>query len=636
MLFLPVSEQSVDELSAAKDLNRVRAFVGELLVAEIAALLMIQKIGMMPRPAAGNTVGYHARIEKSLSAFIVVLNDYSESERIDEFSDHYDPSLFQAGRKHLEEEDVILMSATEIAEEQYLDHNGEWVWSYDKKRRSHLTPNAILQKHQTKERTLTDEQHRVVNTINVDPDQSLDISGYAGSGKTRLIASLPGIIPTDTTYYLTLHEDQRASMARRLPTGTRTSTFSEIARSILQARGVLGTDAQTMQRIAHPFEPNPERLIVELGVHAVGEATPMDVVRCISQTVVRYCDSPHPGIRTAHIPRRYGLFSLAEKQIVTALAKKLWTLTTGPDAEDWLPLRDYHLIKMLALSKLPIPETTTHLVIDEAHDLPKSVIEIIDRGSQAVITLGDRYQALSYHRTATKQRGHGVNTREMVYSVRAGNNIAGTINNICAFHPVQYSYEFEGSREKRTRIVQYSEFQIPDASCAILSKSGFYLFSIMQRLAVRGARFHVLRGPDLLHLMSDAVNLFYKRTRASHRDLVQYATWDAFMDAEHNPVTEKIDHLFRRGYGMANLRDAMAKAEPGYGPGIYVIGRIDDARNKEFSRVALLSDVLRSEGRTKAEIGHFINCIYTGFSRARDEIILPEDLEGRIADSIGT
>ena len=85
---------------------------------------------------------------------------------------------------------------------------------------------------------------------------------------------------------------------------------------------------------------------------------------------------------------------------------------------------------------------------------------------------------------------------------------------------------------------------------------------------------------------------------------------------------------------MANLRDAMAKAEPGYGPGIYVIGRIDDARNKEFSRVALLSDVLRS-GRTKAESGHYINCIYTGFSRARDESILPEDLEGRIADSIG-
>lgn len=634
MLFLPVSSQSVDELPATKDLNRVRRFVSELTVPVVAALLVIQKIGMMPRPAASNTVGYHARIEKALSAFIVTLNDYSVSERIEAFAKRYDPALFQAGRKHLEEEDVVLMVAEEVAVQAYLDHNEEWVWSYDKKRRSHLTPNAVLQRHQTQERRLTDEQHRVINTINVDPDQSLDISGYAGSGKTRLIASLPGIIPTDTTYYLTLHEDQRTSMARRLPTGTQTSTFAEIARSILQAQGVLGADAQTMRRIAQPFEPNPDRLIADIGVHSVGEATPMEVMRCISQTVVRYCDSPHRGIRTAHIPRRYGLFTTAEQQIITSLAKKLWTLTTDPGAEDWLPLRDYHLIKMLALSQLPIPKSTTHLVIDEAHDLPKSVIEIIDRGSQTVITLGDRYQALSYHRTATKQRGQGVNTREMFYSLRAGNNIADTVNTICAFHPVRYSHEFEGSQEKRTRMVYYSDFDIPDTSCAILSKSGFYLFSIMQRLAVRGARFHVLRGQDLLQLMSDAINLFYNRTRATHRDLVQYATWNAFMNAECNPVTEKIDHLFRRGYGMANLRDAMAKAEPRYGPGIYVIGRIEDARNKEFSRVALLSDVLRSEGRTKAEIGHFINCIYTGFSRARDEIILPEDLEGRIADSI--
>jgi hypothetical protein len=106
------------------------------------------------------------------------------------------------------------------------------------------------------------------------------------------------------------------------------------------------------------------------------------------------------------------------------------------------------------------------------------------------------------------------------------------------------------------------------------------------------------------------------------------------MHGQCDPVIEKIDGLFRRGYGMSHLREAMARAEARYHPDIYVIGRIEDARNREFSRVALLSDVLRPEGRTKAEIGHFINCIYTGFSRAKDEIIVPEEFEGRIANSL--
>ena len=83
MLFLPVSEQTVDKLLAAKDRNEIHRVVTDLMVAEMAALLAIQKIGIMPRPAAGNTVGYHARIEKTLSAFIVVLNEVSESELIE-------------------------------------------------------------------------------------------------------------------------------------------------------------------------------------------------------------------------------------------------------------------------------------------------------------------------------------------------------------------------------------------------------------------------------------------------------------------------------------------------------------------------------------------------------------------------
>jgi hypothetical protein len=634
VLFLPISPQSIDDLSAIEDQEGIQGFATGLTVAEIAALLVIGRIATLERPTPGATVGYHARIEKLLAAVITTLNQQPPDVVSTEFCQHHDREGFTAGRRHLEEDGIFPMPVDEVAEQAYIDPQGQWIWSYDQRRLSHLTPNRVLQGSLPREFGLTDEQHRTLYAISADPEQSLDISGYAGCGKTLMISLLPELIPKDTSLYLTLHEGQRTSMARRLPTGTHTTTFAELARTILQTEGLLGTDAVTMARITRPVEALPERLIAEIGIHAIADATPMEVLRCVNQTVARYCDSQHPGIRTAHIPRRYALFSSTERQIITSLAKKLWARTTGPDAADWLPLKDYHLIKMLALAGLPIPETTTHLIIDESHDLPKSVIEIIDRGSQTVITLGDRYQALSYHRTATKQRGQGISIREMAYSVRAGNNIADTVNNICAFHPVQYSQPFQGSQEKRTRLVYYSDFRIPDNSCAILVKSGFYLFSIMQRLSVSGARFHLLRGDDLMHLMSDAVNLFSQNTRATHRDLYQYANWGEFMQAQCDPVIEKIDGLFRRGYGMTHLQEAMARAEARYHPDYYVIGRIEDARNREFPRVVLLSDVLRPEGRTKAEIGHFINTIYTGLSRAQNEIILPEDFEGRIVETL--
>jgi len=631
MLLLPVSEQTVDALIAAGTAG-LEELIAALGVAEVAALITLQGIASVPPPLKGQGDGYASRIERDLAAGISTLGGLDDADRVAGFVRGFRPALFNAARDRLERDGPLLMSQQEVDEQAYLDERGEWRWNYHDLRPAERSENLFLARVLSREQQFTDEQNRVLYDIRANLDQSLDISGYAGCGKTLLISYLPQIVPQDSSLYLTMYEGQRASMARRLPQQVLTTTFATLSRKVLQAAGLLGTDSITMDRITRRFEARPERLIAELGIQPLAGLSVMEVLRCVMTTTAKYSYSDHRGIRTEHVPRCYSGLSGADKQVITGLARNLWSQLEHP-AADWLPIKGYHLIKRLALSELSIPADYSHLIVDESHDLPRSVVQIIDRAEQAVITLGDRYQSLRYRRIA-RQRAEGISIREMAYSMRAGDNVSDTVNTICAHHPDRYMQPFHGSTEKKTRLVAYAEFRIPECCCAILSKSGFYLFSIMQRLSVRGARFHILGHADLLHLMGDAIKLFHHGSRATHRELRQYASWDDFMQARSDPVTDKIDHLFRRGYNITDLQNAMARAEPRQRPDGYVIGRIEDARNREFSRVLLLSDVLRPAGRSRTDVADYINHIYTGFSRARDEIILPEDITGRVADSL--
>ena len=50
------------------------------------------------------------------------------------------------------------------------------------------------------------------------------------------------------------------------------------------------------------------------------------------------------------------------------------------------------LIKRASLAGCSVPARYSHVIIDESQDVPASLLQIIERGRQVLITLGDEYQ----------------------------------------------------------------------------------------------------------------------------------------------------------------------------------------------------------------------------------------------------
>ena len=96
----------------------------------------------------------------------------------------------------------------------------------------------------------------------------------------------------------------------------------------------------------------------------------------------------------------------------------------------------------------------------------------------------------------------------------------------------------------------------------------------------------------------------------------------------------KVETAFHNEYSSADLEATLARAEETPSSNTYIIGRIEDAKNREFSRVMLMQDALVLEEDSDFGRANRINHLYTGISRARDELILPLRLREWVEDQI--
>lgn len=620
-LYLPLSEALLDEVLNGE--RPLAASLAALDVPQLAALVVVQCLGAgKPVPLPG----------QMLASLVSLGNRWVRQSGLAAFVEQTVPALdrkaLEEGRALLPQRGIALMAHEDLAHRSYLTAEGEWdsgfLTRYRDKRlaaaRRVVMPGGEL-------RTLSPEQGRVYSEAEAAPDEHLHVQGYAGIGKSFLVTSLLGMLAGKGAVIALVAERKTQLEALLARTGVMQGvvpmTFGQLMDEVTPP-DLTHPSYRHMRRSSSAVLPD-ESLVRHLGIYASSTLSALSVARIVRGTVSAFCRSDAAEIGSVHIPRSAPQLDAVTQQMVLHHATELWKATVLPAAHDFRPpVRDYHRLKWAALQGWRIPERYTHVLMDECHDLPRPLLQLVENSRQAVITLGDEYQNLL---ARPQYRSPGTRQRELALSVRSGAVIEAIVNPLIAAHPGRTKLRFRGSPERALLLHYYDKVEVPAGPVMVLVNDEWGLFEWSQRLSGQG-EFVLLPGVSRLdRFVSDCIELHRHGTRPRHPALYRHGSWKALAAAySDNPGFRRIDRMLGKAYTAKDWARTLERAQGG--PGAPLLAMIEDVRNREFASVMLAPDVAdwawRMRHSTRAEAA---SAMYVAVTRATERLYLPRRLE---------
>ena len=181
-------------------------------------------------------------------------------------------------------------------------------------------------------------------------------------------------------------------------------------------------------------------------------------------------------------------------------------------------------------------------------------------------------------------------------------------------------------------ITYYDKPQVPDKPAAILVSSMWGLFEWAQRVASKNFNLNMLTDiEDLKMFVNDCIDLYHIGTRPRHRELFRFKDWDEVTrHHQNNQSFQKIDQMLHKGYRYEDWQKTSANFI-GDNSHSYLLGRIEDVRNREFSAVMVIPEVVSPAWQpTPENIGAVNSAIYVAVTRVKECLIVPEELRSWI------
>ena len=625
-LYLPLSEALLDEV-----LDEERPLAASLAgsgVPQLAALVVVQCLGSgKPVPLPG----------QMLASLISLGNRWVRQSGLPAFVEQTVAALdrqgLEAGRQLLAQRGIALMTHPDLAHPSYLTSEGEWdsgfLTRYRDKRlaaaRRVVMPGGELS-------TLTPEQGRVYSEAEAAPDEHLHVQGYAGIGKSFLVASLLSLLVGKGAVIALVAERQSQLEALLARTGVREGvlpmTFGQLMDEVTPP-DLTNPSYRHMRRWSSAVLPD-ESLVRYLGIYPSGALPALSLARIVRATVSAFCRSDAAEIGSVHIPRNAPALDAATGQVVLHHATELWKATVLPASYDFRPpVRDYHRIKWAALNGWRIPERYTHVLMDECHDLPRPLLQLVENSRQAVITLGDEYQNLQ---ARPQYRSAGTRQREIAVSVRSGALVEAIVNPLITAHPGRTKLRFRGSPERSLALEYYDKAEAPAGPVMVLVNDEWGLFEWSQRLSGHGEFVLLSPAPRLDLFVSDCIELHRHGTRPRHGALYRHGSWKALAAAHSdNPGFRRIDRMLSKSYTARDWARTLERAQGGARAPL--LAMVEDVRNREFASVMLAPDVAewawRMRQSARAEVA---SALYVAVTRATQRLYLPRRLEAWIQE----
>lgn len=634
MFFLPLYRTVAQRLSEGE----LPEFFNSATVPQLAAVLFIQNAEKLAQQQAAL-----AAMERQF-AQIISAGNQANLRMPQAFqtlvAERFSAEQYATGLSHLAAIKVSLLADEHpAAAERYLDAEGEWLFTFSREYQKEVMPlqKVYFAEYQA-ELSVTDPQGRALREFLAAPDESFNVQGYAGSGKTHLISRFTELLEPQRTLLLAQTFGQLQALKSRAGEHFPAMTFGQAVAQVLDSNLLANSwRLKDKSRAQQTWQVSHAQVVQWLDLPAIAYLSAEQVASICVRTVASFCNSTADSIDVMHLPAGIAN-NLVPVDIAVFLetVRRYWSELIQPsEPHIRLPIRGYHRIKLMSLTDEVLDTRYSHIIVDEGHDIPTPMLQILDRSPQAVITLSDELQHLNGMAAA---RHHVIRQRNITQSVRLGKQVEHVINPLIQAHPGVTKELFSGRADQYTHLQHYSGWQIPQQATTVIVADEFDLFAWFQRLTHAGVSFKLARSTfkDFMVFAQDCIELYLQGTRPRHGLIFRYASWDALAAAmSNNPSFEAIARMLEKGYSLADFQTAVDR-HMRKGGGKIILARVSDSKNMEFSSVYLSRDLLVKpiSHDNQDSRARLFSSLYTACTRAQHELIVPDGFSDWIADAI--
>lgn len=623
--FLPVTEEVCKSLLLAGGTKNLDALTDP----ELAAVLVIQNLAQMAEKDL-NAVAAETILVK-LIGWAVDSRHSGGAGLLSEAQRLFHPGKFYFGLNAIKRANLRFLLADEVSAREYLMQDGKWDVGY--KIRHHKTHNPfshqmVTPKH--RERWLSSAQDKLLRTFRANLDEDLHVQGYAGIGKSHLMVALLEHLRPDRTLLLAQTDAKLENLRKRMKGFIEKKagrTFQQFAQSLLLGRRPQFANTQTRvaskQTVAHELNIFGFR-------HHDGQAT-LDI--CL-QVIERYCRSREHSFSTNHLPHFNQPLSRTDATVLLEYSSRLWGYLDLNPAWDSLTGFDALLmVKRASLADCMVPARYTHVLIDESQDIPVSLLQIIERGRQVLITLGDEYQQASGVEVKRKRE---VRQSDISFSVRSGRDVERLVNPLIFRHSQKSKIPFEGARDADVGIEHYPIGFVPPEGCVIFTASRWDMMKWVIELHDANCAFDFVDTEERKKqslFMNTAIKLFNPEFYSVelgennvHPDFIDMPDWQSVCSAnQFDGAFHWVKAKLEKGFKIADLT-RMNRMIGNAGKRCMLM-LAESAGGMEFDEVLLTPELLTTEMFKDAyEFDERICAVYIAISRAKVKLYVPFDV----------
>lgn len=471
----------------------------------------------------------------------------------------------------------------------------------------------------------TRDQAVAVAVLVAAPDERVSLSAFGGCGKTYILSLLADAAVTGFTYVAPSKQQLLAFVERVGSAAIASITLGELAKNLERAYRK-STKARSAGRTYFTDDQQQE----VLGIPRIGRDSPQVVLRNIKGAIWRWCHSSDATLDSGHfnVRQAYSL-SRDDVAIYVSMARRVWELMM--DQSDHRPVRLFtirtpHLLKWLCLQGARIPARYGTLLLDESHDLPAPLFEMLRDYPGGWVAMGDPHQKLAGDAAAIPQ----TKALSMSQSVRMGTHTAPLVESVLERMPDRFIGEtFRGSRDHSTRC-RFFEGQGDRATPGLhLYGDEWALLTDALYIKHGGARFRLLdeTARNLQNLVTDALSLYHGQDVARTYSLQGIGSAEELSEHLESIGHNRVANLLQRGFRGEDLRRLFAAQTPD-GEQEITLGLVEHGKNLEFSRVTLAPCCFRAS-RTRKSYS-VVRAAYLAITRVRDELWLPGDAIDRL------
>lgn len=597
---------------------------------ELAAVLVIQHLAQMSEHDLSGAAA--EKILARLIAWSVTGQQAVGASLLSEARRLFDPGQLYFGLEAIKALNLRLLLAEEVAAREYLLADGQWDVEY--KVRHHRNHDPFSQQMVTprfRERWLSAAQDKLVRTFRANLDEDLHVQGYAGIGKSHLLGVLIECLRPEKTLLLARTPAKLNTLRERLNHGKGKapgSTFKAFAQALLR-----GPRFQSERAPAKG--PTKQALAQDLNILGFRDHGAQATLDICLKVLERYCQSWDRSLSSKHLPHFNQPLSSLELQVLLEYASRLWVwLEAHPAWSSQTGFEALWMIKRANLDGCVMPDRYTHVLIDESQDIPPSLLQIIERGRQVLITLGDEYQQPG--RVMVK-RERKVRQTDISYSVRSGRNVERLVNPLISQHSEKGKVPFEGTRDADVTIVEYPQGFVPREGCVILTASPWD--TMRWAIELQGAN-----GPfgypddatrrSFEHFMTTAVGLsdpdFYAPERSAeglHPYFSDLSDWAQVHEANRfDESFLQIEAMLRnKDFRMADVTRLSRRV--GDPDKRCLLMQAEEAGGMEFDEVLLTPELLTNvKFKDAYTFDQRICAVYIAISRAKRQLYVPYDV----------